>query len=189
MTGNGSRAILPEPRVRGAVAGRGARMSSESKPAGTPATTRSPAPEAVTSTGSKGAVPAPRLHGCRIVVACPEPHLADMLERVLRHHAEELAPEGLEVRRVHDGLTCLQEIQLTRPSLLVLHSRLDRMSVEEILQAWDASHPGDSLPVIVLSSGFGHDVPAGMPGAVVMKLPLDNAELVAVASRALESER
>ena len=132
---------------------------------------------------------APRLHACRVVVACPDPLLADTIDRVLRHHADDLAPEGLEIRRVHDGLTCLQDIQLTRPSLLVLHARLDRMTVEEILQAWDASHPGDNLPVIVLSSAFGSDVPAGMPGAVVLRLPFDNAELVAVAGRALESER
>jgi DNA-binding response OmpR family regulator len=139
------------------------------------------------SSGRRGAAPAPRLHARRVVVACPDPHLGDSLERVLRHHADELAPEGIEVRRVHDGLTCLQDIQLTRPSLLVLHARLERMAVEEILQAWDAAHPGDNLPVIVLSSAFGSDVPPGMPGAVVLRLPFDNAELVAVAARALES--
>lgn len=144
---------------------------------------------AVPASGRRGPAPAPRLHACRVVVACPDPLLGDAIDRVLRHHADELAPEGMEIRRVHDGLTCLQDIQLTRPSLLVLHSRLDRMSVEEILQAWEAAHPGDGLPVIVLSSGFGADVPAGMPGAVVLRLPFDNAELVSVAARALESER
>ena len=137
----------------------------------------------------RGPSPAPRLQACRIVVACPDPLLGDTVDRVLRHHADVLAPQGVEIRRVHDGLTCLQDIQLTRPSLLVLHARLDRMSVEEILQAWDAAHPGDGLPVIVLSSAFGGDVPPGMPGAVVLKLPFDKAELVAVAARALESER
>lgn len=136
-----------------------------------------------------GAAPAPRVHPCRVVLACPDPQLGDSLERVLRHHADDLAPQGLEIRRVHDGMTCLQDIQLTRPALVVLHSRLDRMSVEEILQAWEATNPGDGLPVIVLSSGFGSDVPSGMPGAVVLRLPVDNSELVAVTARALESER
>lgn len=149
----------------------------------------SPAGVPAPAASRKSAAPAPRLHGRRVVIACGDPHLAEAVERVLKHHADELAPEGLEIRRVHDGLTCLQDIQLTRPSLLVLHARLDRMAADEILQAWDAAHPGDSLPAIVLSAQFGSDVPAGMPGAVVVRLPFDNSELVAIAARALESDR
>lgn len=118
-------------------------------------------------------------------MACPEPLLAETVERVLRHHAPDLAPEGLEVRRVLDGLTCLQDIQLTPPDLLILHARLEDMSAVDILQAWDSTHPGTSLPVIVLSSHFGSDVPRGMPGAVVVNLPFDNAELMGIVSRAL----
>lgn len=157
---------------------------------GEPNVTRSipPVPPFV-SPGSRGAYPAPRLHARRVVIACGEPLLGEAVERVLKHHADELAPEGIEVRRVHDGVTCLQDIQLIRPALLVLHARLERMRADEILQAWDAAHPGDDLPVIVLSSQFGSDVPAGMPGAVVLRLPFDNAELVAVAARALEVRR
>jgi DNA-binding response OmpR family regulator len=139
-----------------------------------------------TPRGSRGdAAPAPRLHARRIVVACPEPMQAETVERVLRHHAQDLAPEGIEVRRVLDGLTCLQDIQLTPPDLLILHARLEDMSAVEILQSWDVAHPGTSLPVIVLSANFGSDVPRGMPGAVVVNLPFDTTELMGIVARAL----
>jgi DNA-binding response OmpR family regulator len=120
------------------------------------------------------------------VLACPDAGLGDAIERILHHHAAELAPEGLEIRRVADGLTCLQDIQLMPPSLLILHAGLERMGVAEILQAWDAAHPDENLPVIVLSAVFGSDVPRGMPGAVVVNLPFHNAELVALVARALD---
>ncbi len=145
-----------------------------------------PAPPQAAPARIPEAAPGVRPHPRRVMLACAEPVLGDTIERVLRHHVEDLAPEGLEIRRVHDGVTCLQDIQLIRPSLLILHSRLDRMAPDEILRAWDAAHPGDDLPAIVLSSGFGRDLPAGMPGAVVVQLPFANSEFIAVVARALE---
>ena len=130
-------------------------------------------------------LPAAHLQPRRIVVACPDPCLSEMVESILRHHEEQLAPMGLEVRRVADGLTCLQDVELTRPDLLVLHSRLERLAPAEILQAWDSAHPGDPLPVLILSPSYGKDVPRGMAGAVVVTLPFVNAELVALVERAL----
>jgi CheY-like chemotaxis protein len=124
----------------------------------------------------------------RVVVACPEPQLSELIERVLQSRAEDLAQDGLEVRRVADGLTCLQAIELDRPDLIILHARLDRMSPTEILEAWDRSHPGDRLPAIVLSAAFGSDVPRGLAGAAVVQLPFDNGHLVDVVARALSSE-
>ena len=95
----------------------------------------------------------------RVVIACAEPQLSELVERVLRHRADDLSADGIEVRRVADGLTCLQAIELDRPDLIILHARLDRMSPVEILEAWDRSHPGDRLPAILLSAAFGSDVP------------------------------
>ena len=134
------------------------------------------------------AAPSVRPATRRVVVACGEAQLCELVERVLRHRAEDFASEGLEVRRVADGLTCLQEIELSRPDLVVLHSQLDKMSPLEILEAWDRSHPGDRLPAIVLSSAFGSDLPRGVPGVAVVNLPFDNAHLVAVVTRALSRE-
>ena len=124
----------------------------------------------------------------RVLVACAEPQLSELVERVLRHRAEDLSTDGLEVRRVVDGLTCLQAIEMDRPDLLILHARLDRMSPVEILEAWDRSHPGDRLPAILLSAAFGSDVPRGLAGAAVVNLPFDNGHLVDVVARALSSE-
>ena len=44
------------------------------------------------------------------------------------------------MRRVHDGLACLQALELERPDLLVLHASLDRMSGTEVLEAWLSPH-------------------------------------------------
>src|SRR6185503_17492107 len=124
----------------------------------------------------------------RVVIACAEPQLGELVERVLRNRVDDLASDGLDVRRVSDGLTCLQDIELSRPDLLVLHARLDRMSPAEILEAWDRSHPGERLPAIVLSSAFGSDVPRALPGVAVVNLPFDNGHLVDVVARALSGD-
>lgn len=124
----------------------------------------------------------------RVLVACAEPQLSELVERVLRHRSEDLSADGLEVRRVVDGLTCLQAIEMDRPDLLILHARLDRMSPVEILEAWDRSHPGDRLPAILLSAAFGSDVPRGFAGAAVVNLPFDNSHLVDVVARALSAD-
>lgn len=134
------------------------------------------------------AAPQVRPTARRVVVACAEPQLSELVERVLRTRAEELSTDGLEVRRVADGLTCLQAIELDRPDLIILHARLDRMSPVEILEAWDRSHPGDRLPAILLSAAFGSDIPLGLAGAAVVNLPFDNGHLVDVVARALSAD-
>lgn len=159
-------------------------MEQDSPLSRQPLATPAPALPARADRPEPSARPATR----RVVVACGEAQLCELVERVLRHRAEDFASEGLEVRRVADGLTCLQEIELSRPDLVVLHARLDRMSPMEILEAWDRSHPGDRLPAIVLSSAFGSDLPRGAPGVAVVNLPFDNEHLVAVVTRALAGD-
>jgi DNA-binding response OmpR family regulator len=153
-------------------------------PTGLPQPAPSAAPHA-----EQGARPSPAraLLPRTVLVACSEPQLGDAVERVLRHHGEELAPTGVEVRRAHDGLSCLRQVELARPDLLVVSAQLDRMSAEDILRAWDVAHPSEALPAIVLSAGHGRDVPKGMSGAAVLRLPFDNEELVGLVGRALAS--
>ena len=134
------------------------------------------------------AAPQVRPSSRRVLIACAEPQLSELVERVLRHRADDLSSDGLEVRRVADGLTCLQAIELDRPDLIILHARLDRMSPVEILEAWDRSHPGDRLPAILLSAAFGSDVPRGFAGAAVVNLPFDNGHLVDVVARAFSAD-
>jgi CheY-like chemotaxis protein len=117
-------------------------------------------------------------------VACSEPHVGELVEKVLRHRMGDDAV--LEIRRVADGVGCLQDIEMRRPDAVVLHGSLDGMSPAEILDAWRRSHPDERLPAIVLSASYGRDVPAGLACRVV-NLPFDNAALADVIERELES--
>ena len=129
--------------------------------------------------------PEPALAPRRVLVACSDPAVLDAIERVLRHHAAELSATGLELGRAVDGVSCLQELQLAPPDLLVVHARLDRMSGPEVLEAWDRAHPGERLPAVLLSASFGQDVPDGLEVAATLQLPFENPELLEVVGRAL----
>ena len=129
--------------------------------------------------------PAVAARPARVLLACGEPSLAQTLEQVLRGHGEEVAPAGVQVRRVLDGLACLQALELERPDLLVLHASLDRMTGAEVLEAWRAGHPGDRLPVLVLSSLWLADLTPELRSENTLALPCDNLELVERAARLL----
>lgn len=133
--------------------------------------------------------PLPRTHSAlrpaRVLLACGEPSLGETLERILRGHGEEVAPAGVSVRRVHDGLACLQALELERPDLLVLHASLDGMSGSEVVEAWRAAHPGERLPVLVLSSLWLADLTPALRTEESIALPCDNLELVERAARLL----
>lgn len=121
----------------------------------------------------------------RVLLACADPSLSDTLERVLRGHGEDVAPTGVSVRRVHDGIACLQALEMGKPDLLVLHAALDRMTGAEVLQAWRAAHPGERLPVLVLSSLYLSDLSPELRREESIALPCDNLDLVERAARLL----
>jgi DNA-binding response OmpR family regulator len=120
-----------------------------------------------------------------VLLACGDPSLSETLERVLRGHGEDVAPAGVAVRRVHDGVACLQALEMGTPDLLVLHSALDRMSGAEVLQAWRSAHPGERLPVLVLSSLYLSDLTPELYREESIALPCDNLDLVERAARLL----
>lgn len=129
--------------------------------------------------------PFPTTQRRTVLVACCEPMLGEAVERILRQHADEIAPAGLDVRRVHDGRACLQQAGLARPDALVLSSHLDGLSPAEVLRALEVAHPGERIPSVVLSAGHGRDVPADLAATAVVQLPFDNQDLAAVVGRAL----
>ena len=144
----------------------------------TPAPGRLPLP-------ARGESPAVGLRSARVLLACADPTLSDTLETVLRGHGEEVAPAGVVVRRVHDGIACLQALEMAKPDLLVLHSALDRMSGAEVLSAWRAAHPDERLPVLVLSSLYLSDLSPDLRREECIALPCDNLDLVERAARLL----
>jgi DNA-binding response OmpR family regulator len=120
-----------------------------------------------------------------VLLACTEPALATALEAVLRGHAEAVAPAGVVVRRAHDGQACLQALELERPDLLVVHASLDRVSCAEVLRTWREAHPGERLPVLVLSSLYLADLTPELREEATLALPCDNLDLVERAARLL----
>ena len=153
--------------------------------------------EARTWIPAPGQLPAPRqqartatsVRPARVLLACADPPLSETLERVLKGHGEEVAPTGVVVRRVHDGIACLQALEMVKPDLLVLHAALDRMSGAEVLQAWRSAHPGERLPVLVLSSLYLSDLTPELRCEESIALPCDNLDLVERAARLLLETR
>jgi CheY-like chemotaxis protein len=151
---------------------------------------------AVTPSHREGPVPAPAraarlaavLRPRLIVLACSDPQLGDALERVIRHHGAELAPTGVEVRRALDGVATLQQMELQRPDLLLVHARLDRMAPDEVVAAWERAHPDERVPLLVLSTAYGSDVPRALGAQPVVGIPCDNAQLVESVARALPAD-
>ena len=74
---------------------------------------------------------------------------------------------------------------MARPDLLVLHSALDRMTGAEVLATWRAAHPGERLPVLVLSSLYLADLGPELRSEECIALPCDNLDLVERAARLL----
>lgn len=148
------------------------------------ATTWTPATSGLTAP-SRQARPAPALRQARVLLACADPSLSETLERVLRGHGEDVTPAGVQVRRVHDGIACLQALEMGKPDLLVLHAALDRMTGAEVLRTWRATHPGERLPVLVLSSLYLSDLGPELRCEETIALPCDNLDLVERAARLL----